>query len=95
MTIFLTFSPTSNHFHPLQVENCGINSRFVEDEDDTGKFRVQRVKYYGMSVSEGLSKMKVSFSGITQSMLKRFCGYYHRVTWNFLRFESVFEMLDL
>ena len=36
MVIFFTFSPTSNHFHPLQVENCGSNSRLVVDEDDYG-----------------------------------------------------------
>ena len=31
MAIFFTFSPTSNHRHPLQVENC------VVDEDDNVK----------------------------------------------------------
>ena len=34
MVIFFTFSPTSNHRHPLQVENC--DSRLVVDEDDYG-----------------------------------------------------------
>ena len=33
MAIFFTFSPTSNHLHPLQVENCDSNSRLVVDED--------------------------------------------------------------
>ena len=37
MTIFLNFLPTSNHLHPLQVENCDSNSRLVEDEDDSVK----------------------------------------------------------
>ena len=41
MVIFITFSPTLNHFHPLQVENCGSNSRLVVDEDDNGKFRLE------------------------------------------------------
>ena len=41
--IFFTFSPTSNHLHPLQVENCDSNSRVVVDEDDNGKFRLERV----------------------------------------------------
>ena len=36
--------PTSSHLHPLQVENCGSNSRLVVDEDDNGKFRLERVK---------------------------------------------------
>ena len=39
MAIFLNFSPTSNHLHLLQVEN----SRLVVDEDDYGKFRIERV----------------------------------------------------
>ena len=43
MAIFFNFSPTSNHFHPLQVENCDSNSRLVVDEDDNGKLRPERV----------------------------------------------------
>ena len=37
MEIFFTFSPTSNHLHPLHVENCDSNSRLVVDEDDNVK----------------------------------------------------------
>ena len=44
MAISCNFSPTSNHLHPLQVENCDSNSRLVVDEDDNGKFRLERVK---------------------------------------------------
>ena len=44
MAILLIFSLTSNHLHPLQVENCDSNSRLVVDEDDNGKFRIERVK---------------------------------------------------
>ena len=44
MAIFFNFSPTSNHLHPLQVENCDSNPRLVVDEDDKGKFRLERVK---------------------------------------------------
>ena len=43
MVIFFTFSPTSNHLHPLQVKNCDSNLRLVVDEDDNGKFRLERV----------------------------------------------------
>ena len=43
MVIFTNFSPTSSHLHPLQVENCGSNSRLVVDEDDYRKFRLERV----------------------------------------------------
>ena len=32
MAIFFNFSHTSSHLHPLQVENCGSNSRLVVDE---------------------------------------------------------------
>ena len=41
---FFNFQTTSNHLHPLQVENCNSNSRLVVDEDDNGKFRPERVK---------------------------------------------------
>ena len=37
MAIFFTFPPTTNRLHPLQVENCGSNPRFVVDEDDNVK----------------------------------------------------------
>ena len=37
MEIFINFSPTSNHLHALQVENCDSNSRLVVDEDDKVK----------------------------------------------------------
>ena len=37
MSIFFSFSPTSNHLHPLQVENCDSNSRLVVGEDDNVK----------------------------------------------------------
>ena len=43
MAIFINFSPTSNHLHPLQVENCDSNLRPVVDEDDNGKFKLERV----------------------------------------------------
>ena len=44
MVIFFHFSPSSNHLHPLQVENCDSNSRLVVEEDDNGKFRFERVR---------------------------------------------------
>ena len=42
MVIFFNFQTTSNHLHPLQVENCDSNSRLVVDEDGNGKFRLER-----------------------------------------------------
>ena len=52
IAIFFNFSTTSSHLHPLQVENCDSNSRLVVDEDDYGKFRIERVKlrYYLQSI---------------------------------------------
>ena len=44
LAIFFIFSPSPNHLHPLQVENCDSNSRLVVDEDDYGKVRLERVK---------------------------------------------------
>ena len=44
MTILFNFLPTSNHLHPLQVENCDKNSRLVVDEDDNGKLRLETLK---------------------------------------------------
>ena len=43
IAIFFNFLATSSHLHPLQVENCDSNSRLVVDEDDNGKFRLERV----------------------------------------------------
>ena len=43
IAIFFNFQTTSNHLHPLQVENCDSNSRLVVDADDSGKFRPERV----------------------------------------------------
>ena len=44
VVIFFNFKTTSNHLYPLQVENCDSNLRLVVDEDDNGKFRLERVK---------------------------------------------------
>ena len=40
MAIFLDFLPIPYHLYPLQVSN----SRLVVDEDDKGKFRLEKVK---------------------------------------------------
>ena len=59
MAIFHNFSPNSSHHHPLQVKNCDSNSRLVVDEDDNGKFRLERVNntletHYKTSTFEAL-----------------------------------------
>ena len=45
MAILLNFSPTSNHLHPLQVENCDSNLRLVVDEDDSVKSGLNELMY--------------------------------------------------
>ena len=60
MAIFLNFSPTSNHLQPLQVENCGSNSRLVVIEDDNGKLRPERVDTSFLS-NEDLICWTISF----------------------------------
>ena len=42
--------PTSNHLHPLQVENCDSNSLLVVDEDYNCIFRLESVKSLHFSV---------------------------------------------
>ena len=59
IVIFFNLSPTSNHLHPLQVENCDSKSRLVVDDDDNGKFRLERVKML-------LTRFKVYLPGISQ-----------------------------
>ena len=48
MAIFFTFSTTSHHLHPLQVENCDSNSRLVVDEDDNGNTDLKGVNYVSL-----------------------------------------------
>ena len=57
VTIFFTFSPTSNHIHPLQVENCDSNSRLVVDEDGNVK---SGLKGLNMSSDDGAAKFRTS-----------------------------------
>ena len=47
---FFNFSSTSSHLYPLQVENCDSNSRLVVDEEDNGKFRLEKVNPYNAEV---------------------------------------------
>ena len=59
MTIFCNFKTTSNHLHPPQDENCDSNSRLVVDEDDNGKFRLERGKSeFSPQWSESLQQLQ-------------------------------------
>ena len=44
MLSFFHLPPTLSHLSPLQVENCDSNLQLVVDEDENGKFRLERVK---------------------------------------------------
>ena len=62
MAMFFNFKTTSNHLHPLQVENCDSNSGLVVDEDENGKSRPERVKFH-IHQFFSVSKVFVFISG--------------------------------
>ena len=49
--ILLTYLLTSNHIHPLQVENCGSNSRLVVDEYDNVKSGLKGLMWARVTIS--------------------------------------------
>ena len=51
MAIFVNFSPTSSNLHPLQVENCGSNSRLVVDEMTVVNSGSKGLKQHWINVS--------------------------------------------
>ena len=69
MAIFFTFLPTSNHLHPLQVENCDSNSRLVVDEDDNGKFRPESVNICHLGHTSYKGRLKIYPLPLVQSLL--------------------------
>ena len=64
VTIFLNFSSTSSHRHPLQVENCDSNSRLVVDEDDNVKSGLRGLNKHSVNVSCLLGDTQFLFSSI-------------------------------
>ena len=77
MAIFFTFSPTSSHLYPLQVENCDSNSRLVVDKDDNVKSGLKGSANYDAGPTLGLIHHWVNVSSliyvqknITYCMLK-------------------------
>ena len=71
--------PTTDHFHPLQAKKCDRNPRLVVDEDDSGKFRLGRVKP-AMFISTKLSSLQrrdIVFM-MTQLRYQGYCNE-HRV----------------
>ena len=83
MVIFLNFLTTSSPLHPLQVENCGSNSRLVVD--DYGKVRIERDEWrtrrpspkanqIGMNKNGGLSTRLRAGSPFAEGVLCAFLG---------------------
>ena len=71
MAIFFNFSPTSNHLHPLQVENCDNNSRLVVDEDDNVKSGLK-----GLNINLTQFKKKLVFDMIKKSIVNVLLNSY-------------------
>ena len=69
MAIFFNFSPTSNHLHPLQVENCDSNSRLVVDEDDNGNLGLKWLKCRILLYKQWRPKVFFQFEIIIQMSL--------------------------
>ena len=61
MAILFNFSPTSTHLYPLQVENCDSNSRLVVDEDENGKFKLERFERQNMRSSQSPYSERVKY----------------------------------
>ena len=59
MVIFLNFSPNSNQIHPLQVAICDSNLWLVMDDDENGKFRLERVNTYHRAIFQDGSFVKM------------------------------------
>ena len=68
MTIFFHLPATLNHLYPLQVGNCDSNSWLVVDEDDNGKFRLERVKMYKCSAVRTKGLMSYAAAPLTYSL---------------------------
>ena len=108
IAFFFNFSTTSNHLHPLQVENCDSNSRLVVDEDDNGKFRVERVKprksFFSLNISVVLRNTDIfmwSHTGGVRCcyLVDRLIGVIHHrgrpMKWQWLWFVLINVKIEL
>ena len=68
MAIFFNFSPTLNHLHPLQVENCDRNSRLVVYDDDNVKSGLKRLKHP--------DPLKNHFASLNNDLIPYTWGFY-------------------
>ena len=84
MAIFFIFQNTSNHLHPLQVENCDSNSRLVVDEDDNGKFRPERVTRARNTDSKLLKPSETGHLSINEMSKKMAQPIEMNVSWGFV-----------
>ena len=69
MAIFCTLSPTSNHIHPLQVENCDSNSRLVVDEDGNVKSGLKGLSPYD-AIKHNFTSMKTDLIFLQLTVLE-------------------------
>ena len=69
IVVFFNLSPPLNHLYPLQVENCGSNSRLVVDEGDNDKFMLERVKVLDCRFAHSFKKRHLHLNIAMQSTL--------------------------
>ena len=102
MAVFSNFSLTSNHLHPLQVENRGSNSRLVVDEDDYGQFRlryglhVHHIEYwkniYGVALSKPFKReTQIQVNNLFDEKWK----FWVKITYVCFIWNQIFANLDL
>ena len=80
MAIFFDFITTSNHLHPLQVENCDSNSRLVVDEDQQGLKRSDSLTMCHVPESTNSLQSWISrltWSGVDKLHLLYFPFFFH------------------
>ena len=83
IAIFFNFTATSNHLHPLQVDNCDSNSRLVVDEDDNGKFRLKRVRFKRKKRPDNHGNLVTMYHCKTETFKSTHAvSRYHRIYFN-------------
>ena len=88
VVIFFNFETTSNHLHPLQLENCGSNSRLVVDKDDYGKFW-KGFKHVKALYLKKITQLKLSLADAIHNVK------WMKITHIFLIRDQAFANLDV
>ena len=79
MAFFLNFSLTSSHLYPLQDENS--NSRLVVDEDDNGKFRLERVKATCLESQRSRARIPLRHSSFKETQVSSLLTREDSILW--------------